>query len=209
MVLKELTEEYYKNLLDNLHDGMLCVDSHKKIVFWNKSAEKLTGYTEKEVLGKIISDEVMAHFDENGKRLNEDQCYLQQVLDKGKSCKTDFYFQHKKGHFVPVSARISPIKDNRSKVSGAVQIFSDITTEIATQQAIIQLEKQAMIDPLTGLANRRYIDTVLDNKVDEVNRYGLTFGLLFIDIDHIGLAANDRPGLDGDFGARFGWLVDR
>ncbi|MBN2289926.1 MAG: GGDEF domain-containing protein [Candidatus Glassbacteria bacterium] len=188
-----ITKSYYKNLLNNLHDGMLCVDLDRKITFWNKSAEHLTGFSEKEVLGKDASEEVMVHFDEQGRRKKETICQLGQTMADGKPRKTEFFFKHRQGHFMPVLARISPIKDSRQGISGAVQVFSDNTSEIETQRAIDQLEKQALIDPLTGLANRRYIDKVLDNKIDETHRYGLRFGLLFIDIDHF-KTINDTYG---------------
>lgn len=194
-MIKALKEDYYKNLLDNLHDGMLCVDLNRSIIFWNKSAELLTGFPEQEVLGKKASEEVMVHFKENGEPDQGKVCPLQQTIADGKHRKTEFFFQHSNGHFVPVSVRISPIKDARGNISGAVQVFSDNTPQIAAQRAIEQLEKEAMIDPLTGLANRRYIDKVLDNKVDETRRYGLNFGLLFIDIDHF-KSVNDNYGHD-------------
>jgi diguanylate cyclase (GGDEF)-like protein/PAS domain S-box-containing protein len=194
-MIKALKKEYYKNLLDNLHDGMLCVDLNRSIIFWNKSAEILTGFSEKEVLGKTASEEVMVHFEENGKPKQGKSYPLQQTIADGKHRKTEFFFQHKDGHFIPVSVRISPIKDSRGNISGAVQVFSDNTPQIAAQRAIEQLEKEAMIDPLTGLANRRYIDIVLDNKIDETRRYGLNFGLLFIDIDHF-KSINDKYGHD-------------
>ena len=190
-----LSEDYYRNLLDNLHDGMLCVDLNKIIIFWNKSAQKLTGYTEKEVLGKIAGEEVMAHLDNLGVPKNEDSCYIRQTIEEGKPHKTEFFFRHKKGHLVPVSTRISPIKDSQGRISGAGLVFSDNTSGIAARQAITRLEKQALIDPLTGLANRRYIHKILDNKIDEMNRYGLKFCLLFIDIDHF-KAVNDTYGHD-------------
>ena len=191
-----ITEDYYKNLLDNLHDGMFCVDLNKKILFWNKSARQLTGYTEKEVLGKIADEKVMAHLDKRGVRKNEDLCYIQQTIEEGKSHKTELFFQHKKGHLVPVLARISPIKDPQDRISGAGLVFSDNTSGIASRQAIKRLEKQALIDPLTGLANRRYMHKILDNKINELCRYGLKFCLLFIDIDHF-KAVNDTYGHDG------------
>jgi len=190
-----LKESYYKNLLDNLHDGMFCVDSDKRITFWNRSAERLTGYSEKEVLGKRNCNEIMGHFDEHSKRIKENACPLKLTIEDGNSRKSEYFCRHKQGYFVPVSARISPIMDSRGRVSGAVQVFSDNSSELAAKQAIERLKKQAMIDPLTGLANRRYIDQVLDNKIDEQQRYGLKFGLLFVDIDHF-KAVNDSYGHD-------------
>jgi PAS domain S-box-containing protein len=42
----------YQRLLDNLNEGVYLLDRNRRITYWNKGAEKLTGYTRSEVLGK-------------------------------------------------------------------------------------------------------------------------------------------------------------
>ena len=191
-----LKEEYYKNLLDNLYHGIVCVDPDRKVIFWNKSAERLTGYAEEKALGKLAGKEILVYFDEHGMRKKKgDSCPIELTIADGKSRQTEFFFKHDNGQYVSASADILPIKDTQGRIHGAVQVFSNSTSEIAIQKALKKLEKQAMIDPLTGLANRRYIDKILDNKIDETQRYGLKFGLLFIDIDHF-KAVNDKYGHD-------------
>ncbi len=190
-----LKEEYYKNLLDNLYHGIACFDTDRKVIFWNKSAERLTGYAKKKVLGKLACEEVLVYLDKRGMRKKEDSCPIELTMADGKSRQTEFFFKHNNGQYISASANILPIKDPQGRIHGVVQVFSDNTPEIAVQKAIEKLEKQAMIDPLTGLANRRYIDKILDNKINEAQRYGIKFGLLFIDIDHF-KAVNDKYGHD-------------
>ena len=43
---------FYKSLLDNLYDGVYFVDRDRRITYWNKGAERITGYAAAEVLGK-------------------------------------------------------------------------------------------------------------------------------------------------------------
>jgi PAS domain S-box-containing protein len=43
---------YYRELLDNLYDGVFFVDSNKTITYWNRAAENITGYTCEDVVGK-------------------------------------------------------------------------------------------------------------------------------------------------------------
>jgi diguanylate cyclase (GGDEF)-like protein len=40
-----------------------------------------------------------------------------------------------------------------------------------------------MIDSLTGIGNRRYLQRHLESRREEYRRYGVSFGVLFIDID--------------------------
>ena len=35
----DIEEDFYKNLLDNLYDGVYFLDSDRKITYWNKGAE--------------------------------------------------------------------------------------------------------------------------------------------------------------------------
>jgi len=53
----------------------------------------------------------------------------------------------------------------------------------------------ALLDPLTELANRRYIELNIQTKLDEMRRYGRPFGILFMDIDHF-KKVNDLHGHD-------------
>ena len=55
MTEKKENLPYIKNLediLDNLTEGIIAHDKERRILFFNRAAEKITGYDRKEVLGK-------------------------------------------------------------------------------------------------------------------------------------------------------------
>jgi diguanylate cyclase (GGDEF)-like protein len=56
-----------------------------------------------------------------------------------------------------------------------------------------QLSKQASIDILTGTYNRMQFNCFLDSEIDKVNRYGGTFSIIYIDLDHF-KEVNDQYG---------------
>ena len=58
---------------------------------------------------------------------------------------------------------------------------------------IAELEKQAHIDPLTGLANRRHFIDNLNGRIQRCQRYGDTTALLFLDVDDL-KTVNDTYG---------------
>lgn len=73
-----------------------------------------------------------------------------------------------------------------------------------------QLAEQAIRDPLTGLFNRRYLETVGPHELSRCTREGTELALMMIDIDHF-KSINDRYGhLGGDevLKALAGMLID-
>lgn len=174
---------FYESLLDNLYDGVYYVDSERRITYWNKSAERLTGYGKSNVLGRPCHDNILMHINEKGERLCETLCPLAQTIEDGQPREIALFFNHRDGHRVPVSARIAPIRDAEDRIIGAVQVFSDNSAGMELQRRIEELQKLALLDPLTSLGNRRYVEINLRAKIDEMHRYHMPFGVLFLDID--------------------------
>ena len=59
--MTKVDEELYKKLVDNLYDGVYFVDPERKITYWNKSAEALTGYKSSEIIGKYCWNNILMH----------------------------------------------------------------------------------------------------------------------------------------------------
>ncbi len=80
-------------------------------------------------------------------------------------------------------------------VVGAAEIFSDNYSSQDLTRRIRELERMALLDPLTKLGNRRYGEMNLTGRIRELRRYGWSFGVLFIDIDKF-KDINDSYGHD-------------
>jgi diguanylate cyclase (GGDEF)-like protein/PAS domain S-box-containing protein len=169
-------------ILDNIFDGVYLVDQDRKITFWNKGAERITGFGSSEVLGRRCAEDILVHVDETGCCLCGDKCPLDKVIVHGQACEGEIFFRHKEGHRVPVMVRTVPVSDSNGSI-GAVAVFRENTSNAATQQTIDELRKLALIDALTGLPNRRHLERTVSSKLDEMRRYSQPFGVLFIDID--------------------------
>lgn len=57
---KQVFENFISQLeiLDNVEDGIYSTDFENKIIYWNKGAEKIYGYSASEVIGKIINKDI-------------------------------------------------------------------------------------------------------------------------------------------------------
>jgi len=182
-----------QNITDNLFDGLYLVDSDRKITYWNPAAEKITGFKSEEVLGKSCADGILVHVDEQGCCLCDRDCPLKDAAEKGTSCEGEVFFRHSMGYRVPVTVRTRPLTDDAGRARGAVSIFRESQSAGASDELLEELKKLALLDSLTGLPNRRYLERALDSHFDEMKRYDRPFGVLFIDIDNF-KAINDEYG---------------
>lgn len=191
-----MDENYYYQLLDNMYDGVYFVDLNNKITFWNKGAERITGYTKAEITGLRCSDNLLMHVDNNGTLLCTGACPLSKTINDGCLREVEVYLHHKEGHRVPVNIRVTPIRDRSGLIIGAVEIFSDNTQKINLEQELDQYRQLALIDSLTGLGNRRYAEMNLHNRLNEMYSYSIpSFGIMFLDIDFF-KKVNDVYGHD-------------
>lgn len=184
---------FYKNILDNLYDGIYFVDCGRRITYWNNGAERISGYKSSEVVGRHCWDNILMHVDEKGVSLCRELCQLSETIMDGHMREREVYLLHKDGHRVPVLMRTVVIRDQAGKTIGAVEIFNDNISKLAYAQKLQELQKMAMFDHLTGLPNRRYIEMALNTRLSEMQRYGWIHGVLFIDIDNF-KNVNDRYG---------------
>lgn len=182
-------------MLAQLFDGLYITDANRRITYWNAAAEKMTGFSKEDVLGKCCSDNILMHINDKGEQLCVKGCPLSVSIQTGEHQEADVFLHHKNGHRVPVKVRVSPLKDTEGNIVGAVEIFTDNTSELEKTNRISDLERLALWDELTQLPNRRYLQHLLEMRFAEFERTGGTFGLAVIDIDHF-KKVNDIHGHD-------------
>jgi PAS domain S-box-containing protein len=125
---QEIQEIFQRQLvMDSAFDGVVTVDLEYNITLFNKAAEKLTGYSQEEVLGKPF-DEVFYSPDQ---RLAMQSTPLKQAIMSGHPVVEEcIYFKTAAGDILPVSVRAAPLVDARGTLLGGVKSFRDNTDRI-------------------------------------------------------------------------------
>ena len=183
------------DVLENLHDGLYFTDTHRIITFWNHAAERITGYTAAEVLGRSCAANILVHVDTDGRSLCGGLCPLAMAMADSVGREAEVFLRHKDGHRVPVLVRTGPLKDRQGQVVGGIELFTDLSNILANNSRVRELEQLALLDNLTQLANRTYLLREIEARFEEMRRYGIPFGLLFMDIDFF-KRFNDTYGHD-------------
>jgi diguanylate cyclase (GGDEF)-like protein/PAS domain S-box-containing protein len=180
----KFAEHIYENILDNMYEGLYLLDRDRRIAYWNKGAERITGFSSGEVVGCACRDNILNHVDEHGMPLCDSSlCPAERSMITRSAIEHTIYLRHKEGHRVAVSTRIAPIKDAEGNVVGAIELFTDNKATVEAQRRMQDLEKMALLDPLTQLGNRRHSEMHVQSRLAEMRRYGWPFGILFMDVD--------------------------
>jgi len=129
--LEYLNEEgtVLRSALDSIFDGVYIVDPQRRILFWNRGAEKITGYSAAEVAGRCCADNILNHIDENGRLLCKGHCPLAKTLKTGEEIRAKVYPLHQSGKRFPVLTHMAPLRDSRGAIIAAIEVFRDISTE--------------------------------------------------------------------------------
>lgn len=179
-----MAEISYEKLLESLFDGVYFVDLSRRILIWNKGAERITGYSKEEVIGSNCGENILRHVDSGGCEKCTGGCDLAATLADGKTREATLYLHHKLGHRVPVSVRISPVRDDAGKIIGGIEVFTDNSNALQILQELERYKEEAYIDTLTKVGNRRYGEMTLDTRLYEWRTHTTQLGVIFLDIDH-------------------------
>ncbi|MEK6807346.1 MAG: MHYT domain-containing protein [Pseudomonadota bacterium] len=140
-VLEQRTREQAE-LLDKAHDAILVRTLDHRIVYWNKGAQRLYGWTAAETVGR--SAENLLYEDVAGYR-----AAVAEVLAAGE-WSGRVRQRCKDGRLVTVEGHATLVRDDQGRPHSILTICSDITPRIALEDQVQQSQRMDAIGQLTG-----------------------------------------------------------
>ena len=188
-----LPKNIYKKLTEEIYDGICFITPQRKIIFWNKQAERITGYRKKEALLKHCYENILQHMDKNGRKLCLTKyCLLATSIKKNKLCSGRVYLRRKDRVRIPVDVNVTPIC-YQGKMMGVVEVFRDASLYERMAQQRNVAKKLSLRDALTGLPNRRYLNKKLSQEIKKFKQSHNDLHSAVLDIDHF-KSINDNFG---------------
>jgi PAS domain S-box-containing protein len=121
-------DEFRSIAMNQMVEGLLTVDTQGCLTSINDSTVKMLGWTEQELLGKKMSDFILAQ-EKGGESIEEGNRELLKVRSEGRHVRLDDHsYRCKNGSLLSVAISASPLLIGSSE-EGAVVVFRDITEE--------------------------------------------------------------------------------
>jgi len=119
-----LSPDIFRQILESLPAGIYIVGLDRRIVFWNRAAEFITGYLAQDVLGRSCGEDVLVHCGAEGTPVcSSAGCLLSSAMRDRKPTEAVLYALHKDGHRIPVRVKSIPILDDDGKVLAIAEMF--------------------------------------------------------------------------------------
>jgi two-component system, OmpR family, phosphate regulon sensor histidine kinase PhoR len=116
------TQQIYSIIINNIPVGFSMVDKNGIIVDFNHMAEKITGYSRKEVMGKSHLEILHDTSDRNVCPL-----FKHTLLQCEETVAAEATIKRKDGSPVLLSVTTAPLFDSKGVLTGGIELFRDIT----------------------------------------------------------------------------------
>jgi len=136
-----------EDIIDSLSEGVYICDLDRTITFWNKSAERITGWSAEDVIGRQCFDNVLCHIDKDGHQLcGEEYCPLHRSIVTGAASQGSLlvYAQGKDGKRVPMHVSVAPIRNSKGQIVGGVETFRDASETVQDLERAKAIQKLAL-----------------------------------------------------------------
>lgn len=144
--ITKINPEYLQNIFKYLDSAIMVIDDKEKFVVWNNGAEKIFGYTQKEIIGKSSSALLP-----NGKKyIAELEKIIADVKANGYVNLLETERKTKDNRIIPVQLKVANLPGQNNGYFGRTVVITDVTEVRKLQQQVDQSEKLVVIGQLAA-----------------------------------------------------------
>ena len=165
--------------LNSIGDAVACTDSAGNITFLNLVAEKMTGWSQQEAVGRPMA-EILRIMDATTHETIPNPMEMAVQRNRTVHLPLNCILVRRDGFEIPIEDSVSPIHDRQGQITGAVIVFRDVTV---TRAMAVQIAHSAHYDSLSGLPNRTLLNERIEFSIALARRHMRKLAVLFLDLD--------------------------
>ncbi|MFH1113618.1 MAG: sigma 54-interacting transcriptional regulator [Pseudomonadota bacterium] len=126
----EMPDRLFQSILDSISEGVITLDADWKILSWNSAAEKITGFSREEVLGKECEDVFHAS-------LCRERCPVDKALSCGHPYQdVEVAVRNKSRQIIHLLVNAAPLCGDEGEIIGGLETFRDVSHHHWMQEEI-------------------------------------------------------------------------
>ena len=136
-----------ENILHGLSEGVYVCNRDRRIVFWSKSSERITGWSSEDVIGRACHEDILCHEDKDGHRLcGKEYCPLHRSMITGVTSTTPIivFARGKDGRRIPMQVTTAPLYDKAGEVIGGIETFRDVSPMLVDLERAKRIQTQSL-----------------------------------------------------------------
>jgi diguanylate cyclase (GGDEF)-like protein/PAS domain S-box-containing protein len=165
--------------LSSIGDAVACTDSLGNISFLNSVAEKMTGWTLREAMGRPMG-EILQIVNADSHKIIPHPIQMGNDQNASMHLPPNCLLLRRDGFEIPIEDSVAAIHNREGEATGAVIIFRDVS---GARAMALQMAHSAEHDFLTGLPNRMLLNDRVNQAVALAARHMKKVALLFLDLD--------------------------
>jgi diguanylate cyclase (GGDEF)-like protein/PAS domain S-box-containing protein len=174
--------ERLRMIVNSMDQGLLIVERRGRIQYANPACDRYLGYPAEALVGRSLADLMVQD-------AWPDDCTAMEAIGHGTR---EVLIRHRDGGLRAMDLTMTPM---HAADGLFVALLHDITRHKQSEDA---LQRAAMLDPLTRIANRRNFDAFLEKEWQRAIRNAQPLSLVALDVDHFKLYNDTLGHVAGD-----------
>lgn len=152
----EREKDKINTILHSIGDAVFVVDNDLQIILINEVTSKISGYSQKELIGRVYNEVLNFVFESESAKEKVNDKFIKDAISSGQvqEMSNHTLLIRKDGKKVPVADSAAPLKDKNGKIIGCVVVFRDVTKERQIDQAkteFVSLASHQLRTPLSAV----------------------------------------------------------
>ena len=187
-----------ETILEGLSEGIYVCDRDRRIVYWSKSSERITGWSAEDVMGRACHEDILCHEDKDGHRLcGKEYCPLHRSMITGVTSTTPIivFARGKDGRRIPMQVTTAPLYDAAGKVIGGIETFRDVSPMLVDLERAKRIQTQSLEHELPDDQRVRFATFYMAHDIVGGDYYAVTplnddrYAFFLADMEGHGVAA--------------------
>ena len=165
--------------LNSIGDAVAGTDTSGKVTLLNAAAERMTGWSRQESIGRPFTDLIQI-MEATGRKTISNPMEIVSGVAHTMSVRSHYILVERSGYEIPIEASVASIRDRQGQAAGAVFVFRDVS---AAQAMALEMIHSAHHDSLTGLPNRVLLNDRVKQAISVAARTKGRVAMFFLDLD--------------------------